>query len=247
MTTVEFSNQFDIHYNNIATNKAPGIDLYEKSVYLTKAQLEIVKNYYNPKGNKYQEGFESTEKRRNDLKNLIKNYVTSTVINSDNKISESSVLFEIPNDTFLIIYEKAIISSSDKCLDGIGVQVIPKTYDEYNIQINNPFKSPNSKNIWRLDYNDIPSKTVELISKYSILKYQIRYIKYPKPIILVDLDNDPEYSSDNLSIEGETNVMTCELSSSIHDEILDRAVQLAALDYKDGNLQSKVQLNNRNE
>jgi hypothetical protein len=30
------------------TSSAPGLDDYEISVFLTKAQLEIVKNYYDP-------------------------------------------------------------------------------------------------------------------------------------------------------------------------------------------------------
>jgi hypothetical protein len=37
MTTSEFSNQFDVLYNNITSNQAPGLDEYEKSVFLTKA------------------------------------------------------------------------------------------------------------------------------------------------------------------------------------------------------------------
>ena len=52
MTTQEFSNEFDVLYNNIMSNQAPGLDEYEKSVFLTKAQNEILKNYFNPKGNK---------------------------------------------------------------------------------------------------------------------------------------------------------------------------------------------------
>ena len=48
MTTQEFSNEFDVLYNNIMSNQAPGLDEYEKSVFLTKAQLEILKNYFNP-------------------------------------------------------------------------------------------------------------------------------------------------------------------------------------------------------
>ena len=36
MTTQEFSNEFDVLYNN-AGNQAPGLDEYEKSVFLTKA------------------------------------------------------------------------------------------------------------------------------------------------------------------------------------------------------------------
>ena len=53
MTLQEFSNEFDDLYNNVMSNSAPGLDEYEKSVFLTKAQDEVIKNYFNPKGNKY--------------------------------------------------------------------------------------------------------------------------------------------------------------------------------------------------
>ena len=56
MTTQEFSNEFDVLYNNIMSNQAPGLDEYEKSVFLTKAQSEILINYFNPKGYKYGQG-----------------------------------------------------------------------------------------------------------------------------------------------------------------------------------------------
>ena len=71
MNVNEFSLQFDVLYNNIMDNDAPGLDEYEKSVFLTKAQEEILKNYFNPKGNKYQEGFDDSEKRQIDFSNLI--------------------------------------------------------------------------------------------------------------------------------------------------------------------------------
>ena len=71
MTTQEFSSEFDILYNNIMSNAAPGLDEYEKSVFLTKAQEEILKNYFNPKGNKYQEGFDDNEKRQIDFSSLV--------------------------------------------------------------------------------------------------------------------------------------------------------------------------------
>ena len=48
MTPEEFSNQFDLQFNNVASNQAPGLTEYEKSVFLTKAQNEIVKNYFSP-------------------------------------------------------------------------------------------------------------------------------------------------------------------------------------------------------
>jgi hypothetical protein len=56
MTAEEFSDQFDVLYNNITSNQAPGLTEYEKSVFLTKAQNEIVKNYFTAesKGNNIQ-------------------------------------------------------------------------------------------------------------------------------------------------------------------------------------------------
>ena len=67
MTNEEFSNQLDTLLNSYniqagfgeGSNKQGGIalDEYEKSVFLTKAQYEIVKSYFSPKGNKFNEGF----------------------------------------------------------------------------------------------------------------------------------------------------------------------------------------------
>jgi hypothetical protein len=39
MTTSELSNEFDILFNNISSNKAPGLEPYEKSVLLTTTQV----------------------------------------------------------------------------------------------------------------------------------------------------------------------------------------------------------------
>lgn len=77
MTTNEFSNEFDVLYNNITSNQAPGLDEYEKSVFLTRAQDDIVKRYFTPKGNKDVEGFDSSIKRNIDFSLLYNKYVVS--------------------------------------------------------------------------------------------------------------------------------------------------------------------------
>lgn len=79
MTNPEFNNEFDVLYNNITSNQAPGLDAYEKSVFLTKAQDEIVKAYFDPRSNKVQEGFDSTEKRQIDFSMIIRNIDYSSV------------------------------------------------------------------------------------------------------------------------------------------------------------------------
>lgn len=244
MTTVEFKNEFDILYNNINSNAAPGLDLYEISVYLTKAQLEIIKEYNGPL-NKYQKSFEGSDKRRIDLKELIKDYKSTTSIISNDRITSSlqSKFFEIPNDVFLIKYEKGNYTKNS-C--DIEIDIVPVTLDEFNESKKNPFRKPDKNIAWRLDFNSTISNTVEIISTEVITKYHLRYLKYPDPIILTDLSTNPEFTGMGLSIDGITSEQTCKLDKELHREILDRAVELATLDYKENNLQNKVQLNNRN-
>lgn len=248
MTNREFRNQFDISYNAIASNSAPGIDDYELSVYLTKAQLEIVKNYYDPLSNRKQKGFEATEKRRRDLNQLVKDYKTTDIISNNFNINSESKFYIIPNDLFLIVNEKAKITSED-CHNGKTLSIKPMSYDEFNVQIDNPFEKPDSKNAWRLDISNIQNtKVVEILSPYNILgslEYQIRYIKYPKPIIITNLNT--AFPSDNLTIDGIYAETSCELNTEICREILDRAVLLALTDYKPQSLQVKAQMSQTNE
>jgi len=246
MTNSEFKNAFLISYNAIASNSAPGLDDFEISHYLTVAQLEIVKNYYDALSNRKQKGFESTEKRRTDLKELVLNYKTTDNLVLNIGLENNSKFFIIPNNTFLIVQETAKLSSSDNCVNGNISNIKPITHDEYNIQKHNPFKKPDKDTLWRLNISKHDNnQIVEIISPYDISEYQMRYIKYPNPIILTDLDI--AFPSDNLSIDGITDETQCELNQSIHREIIDRAVELALRDYKPQGLESKVQLDQRNE
>ena len=247
MTVSEFSNEFDVYYNSIATNAAPSIDLYEKSVYLTKAQLEIVKNYFTPEGNKYRKGFEQTSKRRNDLRELIRTNKSTLQVTSDDAISDDSKFFRIPNNTFIIIQEKVLVNDSNACVDGQYVKVKPVTHDEFNIQENNPFKKPHKRVVWRMDYYSQQgnNKNVEIICPFQVSEYKMRYVMYPQPIILTNLLT--AFPGENLSIDGTSAEQTCQLSESIHIEILNRAVELATADYKPQDIAVKTQINSRNE
>lgn len=246
MTVTEFSNEFDIHYNSIASNGAPALDLYEKSVYLTKAQLELIKNYFNPNGNKYREGFEGSSKRRVDLRQLVKPATSTLKFESNSGLSEDSQFFIISQDVFIIVQETAKVSG-DPCIEGKYLNVVPKLHDEYNLQKDNPFKQSNSKRVWRIDVENIQSgnKNVELISPYTISEYKYRYVEYPTPIILGNLST--LFPGEGLSIDGKTSTQTSQLDQSIHREIVDRAVELALADYKPQGLSAKAQLSTRNE
>ena len=68
MTTEEFSNEFDILLNSYSSkdNQSVNIDEYEKSVFLTKAQEDLIISAYNGKNSTY-DAFEKTEEIRRYL------------------------------------------------------------------------------------------------------------------------------------------------------------------------------------
>lgn len=227
MNVQEFSNTFDTLLQPYITKDINGnqnnlaFDEYEKSVFLTKAQEQIVLELYQE--------LEQSEEVRKYLSNLIKtdNYVPvgeqdETLINNNFK----SYKVEISNDILFMIYEQCTLSDENNCINNKVVSVVPTIHDDLDKVLKNPFKSPNNRKVIRLDFDN----KIELISKYNISNYKVRYLKKPNPIILVELE-------DNLSINnGDTQVSNGETNPILHERIVQRAVQLA--------VQSKVKSNN---
>lgn len=236
MNNPEFSNEFDVLYNNITSNQAPGLNEYEKSVLLTKAQNEIVKNYFNPKGNKYQEGFDSSAKRQIDFSELTTtSKITATTTGTT--YDKRGKLYSLPDNLMIIIQESVDTNNGT-------LQVVPIRFDEYMRLMSKPYKEPLKWQAWRLITDSNSGINVEIVphSNDTITSYNIRYIRRPNPIILVDLSI--EYG--NLTIDGVSTVSECELNEEIHEEILQRAVELAKSAYT-GDLNSTVQLGERSE
>jgi hypothetical protein len=238
MTREDFSNSFDTQLNSFAHTAQFGddtsladirVDEYEKSVFLTKAQDEIVIGLYTGK-NAYGESFEQTEELRRYLANLIEEKELDPITTSDGKplgMESNSKFFTLPPDCWFITYECVIISDG-KCEDTTSLQVVPVRQDEYHKLKKNPFRGANDRRALRLDLSE---GNVEIISKYTVTKYYLRYLKKLSPIILAKLDNE--------GIEGKTEPMDCKLHESLHQKILDRAVMMA--------LQSKGYKSNENK
>lgn len=216
MTTQEFSLEFDLMYNNIASNQAPGLSEYEKSLFLTQAQEALVLDIYS---GKLGSSFESTEEVTDYLSPLVKQATYTTKVEGKG-LDSRSVFFNIDTDIWFKTGEKAIIKDDSlKCGNSIEreVDVVPVTQDTLYRTKNSPFRGPNERRILRLDCE---ANKVELISKYPIESYTIRYLSKPEPIILGDL---PE----GLTINDISTPQTCKLSSAIHRAILIRAVSIA--------------------
>lgn len=218
MTNEEFSREFDILFNNINSSQGYGLDEYEKSVFLTKAQEEIVIDYFSNRTNKSQQGLDDSIKRQYDFSSLIITKKISETKNITEKLRNNSKFFSLPPDYFLLINET--VSDSLK-----SYSVIPISYTEYQNKLSKPYPYPPKRIVWRLIISNNNNNTiVEIIGNLkSECTYNIRYVKKPSPIILVNLsDIDPSLSINNVKEES-----PCELPEIIHRDILQRAVELA--------------------
>lgn len=230
MTNKEFSDGFSTLLNSFGITPNITLDEYEKSTFLTNAQEQLIIDIYSGRNIIYNKSFEQTEEIRRYLSNLVETYETSTKVTGKLGLSKDSVFFEIPQDTWFITYEVVFLKDSRLgCLDGIEASVVPLPQDDLYRAKDNPFRGPSKDRVLRLD---IKSDLAELISKYNVDKYLMRYISQPTPIILVDLP-------DGLSINSVSTESECELNPVVHRAILERAVQLAII--------SKTQLTGNKE
>ena len=227
---MDVSDGFSTLLNSFGITPNITLDEYEKSTFLTNAQEQLIIDIYSGRNVIYGKSFEQTEEIRRYLSNLVETYETSTKVTGKLGLSQDSVFFEIPQDTWFITYEVAFLKDSRLgCLDGIEASVVPLPQDDLYRAKDNPFRGPSKDRVLRLD---IKSDLAELISKYNVDKYLMRYISQPTPIILVVLP-------DGLSINGVSTESECELNPVVHRAILERAVQLAII--------SKTQLTGNKE
>ena len=263
MTLTEMSNEFDILYNNIMSNQAPGLDEYEKSLFLTKAQNELILEYFNPKGNKFQEGFDGSERRQIDFSSLVFTKTVDTVAESyAAKRDNRSIVFSLQEDTtpilliineFLRLHRNAsasgvtpVVTADDKILT-----VVPISYIEYARVMMKPYKLPVKSQAWRLLNSTADATNSNTAVPYAEILYNdsayenydpsyvVTYVKRPDPIILINLAD--AYS--DVSIDNKTTATPCELDPIMHHDIVQRAVELAKAAYT-GDLTTQIQVGN---
>lgn len=156
MTTQEFSNEFDVLYNNIMSNQAPGLDEYEKSIFLTKAQEELVRDYFNSRNVKNAQGFDDNQKRQYDFSTLLSSITLSDFIDTYTALSvfdlvicntifdSRAKIYIAPSDLFLVINESIEDSAKRR------YSVLPISYDEYNRLMLKPYGFPLKRQAWRI-------------------------------------------------------------------------------------------------
>lgn len=235
MTCEEFSNAFDVLLSSYKHKSEFGdqssladlvLDEYEKSIFLTQAQDKIVKSYFTRTLNSNGEGFDDSTRRQMDFSNLvtIATFGASDIKSNAIKYSDNGTVFDTSDLKALFIINEKI-----KTAQGTRV-VVPLNYKEYDRQMSKAYSEPLKRQAWRLfgQAKDSSDGNTEIIARSddgAITEYKIRYVRRPKPIVLVNLSD----TANKLEIDGEKTQTECELNPIIHDEILQEAVRLALI------------------
>ena len=229
MSTDNMSKLFDVLYNNITSNQAPGLNDYEKSWFLTKAQNQLLLEYFNHRTDFSNGGFDRSEKRQIDFSPLISTARLSSIPATANtvKIDHRSILFQFGKQPNMLSIINEFVSMTDRNGNVTTFTVIPISYDEYSELMKKPYKYPVKGCVWRLLNTDsVSSQPFTEIIGNSIdnsAEYIVRYVRKPKPIVLLDL------TGTMYDIEGTYTVTPCELPEEAQHDIVERAVTLAKI------------------
>ena len=217
--------RFNLQYNNVFSNQAPGLVDYEISMYLTMAHIEII--------DEYSASLDLFEKNRSLLTAyIVQENISGTIATTKDRGIDYQT-FEFTENYWKILKEYAITNSN-----ALGIPIKPITYDGFNTMSVNPFKKPNGLKGWRLDINSDgdAARDVKILFKKIgdtdyIKEYDVVYLVTPKSF---DLESDVIPNSlDN-------NPFLCE-------KIINRACELSVRDYRENTLQNQVQTNKRSE
>lgn len=230
MNSEEFSNQFSTLCSSYMRfrdfdEKEPRdtieFDEYEKSLYLTKSQEELVLALYTGK-NSFGDTFEGTEEMRRHLANIVREAVLSPIETSNGMplgMESNSKFFTLPENLWFITYEAVDVSDAD-CDALSRLDVLPVKQDEYHKIKRDPFRGANGRRAFRLDLAD---GVIEIISKKTVSDYYVRYLKKLRPIVLEDMP-------DGVTVKGVGVKTECELHEGLHEKILENAVIMALHD-----------------
>lgn len=209
MTTQEFSNEFDVLYNNIMSNQAPGLDEYEKSIFLTKAQEELIRDYFNSRNVKNAQGFDDNQKRQYDFSTLLSSITLPDFMDTYRALSglglvayntifdSRAKIYIAPSDLFLVINESIEDSAKRR------YSVLPISYDEYNRLMLKPYGFPLKRQAWRI-ISDRTSSLVGWGGKQVESATFLFKSKYFKTINITIVITDDDNITKPTVIEGDT-------------------------------------------
>jgi len=228
MTAAEMLTAFKFGLDKFDSLNYPNFEPLEIDLLLNQAQDRFVKQRYGSTNTKRQ-SFEETQKRTDDLKNVVKSAILTPLANQIlNK--PNGVFIQLPTDYWFALNEECDLqyTNCNSTLTTTRPGIKPIQHDDYNKTIKDPFNKPWEEEVVRLESDTY----IELITadNQTIQTYYLRYIKKPVRIDSVSSTN-----------------VNCELSDHAHQEIVDMTIAIALEGIEARRQQTFNNINNTNE
>jgi len=155
MDTRQFSTEFDVLFNSITSNQGPSFNGYEKSVFLTKAEIQLVQERLNPRLDQAESGFDGSPRRQVDFSSIIEWTTLERITENISKFDPRSILYAMPSNVLFPLDEELSLTdysttSYSSANEDTYYTVVPIAYNEYSRLMSKPYKFPPKEQAWRL-------------------------------------------------------------------------------------------------
>jgi hypothetical protein len=227
--------EFKLSSDSLDSCTIPDLSNENILYYLNVAQDVIIKTRYGG-NNLYRTGFEGSQKRTDDLNEIVKSYYFAATSSGTNTyfvdltqpFTNEALTTPSTDEYMTYLRGNAQVVSSSCGNKFVGIKL--ETLDNLDKVLVDPFKQPTLKRV--IGHFENGGIYLHSSSSYSIGKALITCLKMP-----VQISNDELYAP----------VADCELNPSLHREIIAKAVELAVGDIKPEKFQIKAQQNTQIE
>lgn len=217
MELLEINDRIDTRLNSFEVPIE--VDMYEKSIYLTRSQKAIFLELCNI----FEVSGDVSEFLHPFLQEYITDYPVVSVIKQG--LLPTSKYVQVPSNIYRVVLESAILQSDLAKFNNKRVKVIKVRLGEIPYKIENPFRLPDNKEIWRvttdtnIEDNTTPTVIVHelVLPENTVLsQYSCKYLRMPPPILLETFID--------ISVDGETTAANTLFCDIIMEKIIDSAV-----------------------
>jgi len=224
MDAAQFAYEFDVVYESIASDNAPGYEVHEKSIILSRAQEEILNDIL-------EEGVEANEFNRLAVSPIFKKVsVTSGNISSNSHYTNGYIVDLNSSDSITLGNIRFILNERANS----DIDITPISYNFYKANKDNPYKNPDSDEFWRLILEGTSRAEVVIITDGTTLSsYKMEYIEKLTPIIVPGVTISTIIDDVTVDATYNSNGLTSCLHHSVHRKIITKAAQNADIYIKD--------------
>ena len=239
MNIIEMHYELDVRLNDIQSLNYNNFQIAEKDVYFNRGQIQLINQKYGSNNNATSiKGFESSQKRIEDLKTLlVKGYdspLIPTLIDSDKYIYR----YDLNNLNKKYLYFISSLITINKGVCSLNVPLMITEHDDIYTSLIDSNYSPSFE--WMYVPANFSEQYIYVYTnnEYSLGSLYLDYLRYPKKI----------YNGNYNDIEGNLLAQSdCELPEYLHYELLDVVELLIKMDSQNPTVNSTIMKNQMNE